>query len=104
MECLFCKIANKKIETHLLYEDRNVVAFADIHPIKPVHILIIPKKHIEDVLHLNDDTIWISIRKAVQEIVHKHRLEKKGFKISINGGGSQDINHLHVHVMGPINN
>lgn len=102
MECLFCKIVNKEIKTNILYEDEYVIAFYDIHPVKPIHILIVTKKHIADISQLEDDAIWASIRKTIQKMVKKQGLENKGFRVSINGGGAQDIQHVHVHVMGPI--
>ncbi len=100
-DCIFCKIANREITPEILYEDDMVMAFRDIHPKKPVHILIIPKKHIENIMALDDDQVLNGVREAVKHLVHLHELEGKGFKIEINGGGLQDVEHLHVHLMGP---
>ena len=102
MNCIFCKIRDREIEKEFLYEDEFVMAFYDIHPAKPVHVLVIPKQHIEDFLHVSDGELWGRLQKVAQEMVKKHGLEKKGYRISVNGGGAQDVPHLHVHVMGPM--
>ena len=78
------------------------MAFYDIHPARPVHILVIPKKHIEDISHLEDKELWEKIRKVAVDLAKKHNLDTKGFRIGINGGGAQLVPHLHVHVIGPI--
>ena len=102
MVCIFCKIRDKEIEKEFLYEDEDVMAFYDIHPSKPVHVLVVPKKHIEDFLVLDDKEVWNKVKEVAQKMVKSHKLEKKGFRVGINGGGAQDVPHLHVHVMGPM--
>lgn len=78
------------------------MAFYDIHPLKPVHVLIVPKKHVEDFLHLSDKELWNKLKAVAQDMVKKYKLEERGFRISINGGGAQDVLHLHMHMMGPM--
>lgn len=102
MNCIFCNIRDKKIKTDFLYEDDDVMAFRDIHPAKPVHILVIPKAHIEDFLHLDDNTVWDKMRTVAQQLAKENGLGHKGFKIVINAGGAQDIRHVHMHVLGPL--
>lgn len=102
MDCVFCKIIKKEIEAKIVYEDDDVVVFPDIHPVKPVHLLIVPKKHIPDFLELSDDSVLVAAAKTIQKMVKQTKLEKKGFRIGINGGGAQVINHLHIHLMGPM--
>jgi diadenosine tetraphosphate (Ap4A) HIT family hydrolase len=64
--------------------------------------LIIPKKHIEDFLDLQDDGLFGKIRETVQKMVKEQNLTNKGYRVTINGGGAQVINHLHVHLLGPL--
>jgi histidine triad (HIT) family protein len=100
--CVFCKIANKEIPKDFGYEDSEVMVFDDINPMADVHILIVPKKHIKDFNDLKDDSLWIKIKKVAQEMVEKKGLTNKGYRLTINGGGAQFIDHLHVHIIGPL--
>jgi histidine triad (HIT) family protein len=100
--CTFCKIAKGEIDTEFLYEDEYVVAFTDIHPQTPIHQLVIPRVHISEFSKLEDDMALSSIRKAVQYLISTNDLEDKGYKLEVNGGGAQLVDHLHFHLMGPI--
>lgn len=100
--CVFCKIANKEIPKDFGYEDSEVMVFDDINPMAAVHILIVPKKHIEDFNDLKDDSLWIKIRKIAQEMVEEKGLTNKGYRLTVNGGGAQFIDHLHIHIIGPL--
>lgn len=102
MDCIFCKIAAKEIPATFVYEDDDVMVFPDIHPAKPIHLLIVPKKHIPDIQALTDEAIWTKIRPVIQQMVKEKKLETVGFRVLINGGGAQAIDHLHVHLMGPM--
>src|SRR5579864_1421302 len=95
--CIFCKIRDREIAKDFLYEDEDVMAFYDLHPIKPVHVLVIPKKHVEDFLHVEDDSMWAKLRDVAQKMIKQHKLEDKGFRVAINGGGAQMVQHLHIH-------
>lgn len=88
--------------TELLYEDDHVVAFRDIHPQNPVHILVIPRNHISEFYRLSGDEILPSVRTAIQELIEKSELTEKGYRIEVNGGGAQLVDHLHFHLMGPM--
>lgn len=99
--CIFCKIAKGEIEKEFDYEDKDVMVFPDLNPMKPIHILVVPKKHIEDFRDLNDEKLTYKIKKILDNVV-KQKLNGKGYRISVNGGGAQIINHLHFHVVGPI--
>lgn len=101
-DCIFCKIVSKAIPSTVVYEDDFVLAFPDIHPIKPVHILIIPKKHVDEFVAVEDHELFKHIGKAIQKLIKEKELEDKGYKIMINGGGHQDVNHLHIHLLGPM--
>jgi histidine triad (HIT) family protein len=101
-DCIFCKIAKGEIKTEFLYEDDEVMAFTDIHPVKPTHILIVPKEHIEDILALEDPLLKEKLLTVVQNMAESSELDDKGFRVVINGGGAQEIHHLHIHLMGPV--
>lgn len=100
-DCLFCKFADHSVAKVFNYEDDDVMVFADIHPIKPTHLLIVPKKHINSFSHLDDDIILGKVRKVIQNMVKENGLEGKGYRIVVNGGGAQAIDHLHFHLTGP---
>ena len=102
MTCIFCKIAAKEIVKEFVYEDDEIMVFPDISPMKPVHLLFVPKKHMKDFMELDNDVTLAKIRKVMQEMVRKNKLEDTGFRIVINGGGAQGVDHLHFHLMGPM--
>lgn len=102
MDCIFCKIAKHEIAKEFEYEDDDVMVFPDINPLKPVHILVVPKKHIEDFLQFNDSKLLSKIKKVLDKVVKDQKLENRGYRISVNGGGAQLINHVHFHVVGPV--
>lgn len=103
MNCIFCKIADKSLPTHLLYEDADVVAFRDIHPQAPEHIIIIPKKHLESLHHCKDEEeallgkLLITAKKIAQELGH----HEKGYRLVMNTGehGGQTVFHIHLHLI-----
>lgn len=100
--CVFCKIAKHEIPTEFLYEDDDVMAFNDIHPMKPTHILVVPKGHVEDILALEDPRIKEKLLTVVQTMAESAELDEKGFRVIMNGGGAQEIDHLHIHLIGPM--
>jgi histidine triad (HIT) family protein len=102
MSCIFCKIRDGEIAKEFIYQDKDVMVFPDINPIRPVHLLIVPKKHIEDFLDLRDVTLVKKINIIIQKMIKQSKLEDKGYRVGLNGGGAQDINHIHIHLVGPI--
>jgi len=100
--CIFCKIVKGEIPKEFRYEDEFVVAFDDINPANKVHVLFVPKKHIESFEKIEDDKFFPSIRCGIQKVVEKEKLVGKGYKVLVNGGGAQIVNHLHFHLIGPI--
>lgn len=102
IDCIFCKIRDRIIPKKFTYEDEDIMVFPDIHPIKPVHLLIVPKKHMIDFMDLNDDSLLKKLKKVKQEMIKKHKLEDKGYRIVINGGGAQIVEHFHAHIVGPM--
>jgi histidine triad (HIT) family protein len=103
-DCLFCKIAGGETNTELLYQNENLVVFKDIHPQAPVHLLIVPQKHIRSVNDLTDEDrdILAELMMAAKKMAKESGVSKSGYKVFINveRGGGQLIFHLHVHLIG----
>ena len=104
MDCIFCKIIEKVIPSQIVYEDKNVLAFNDINPAAPVHILVIPKKHIEtvkDITSADKDTLAYMFS-AINEIDKIKNLSEAGYRLIINNGkaAGQEVFHLHIHILG----
>ncbi|NLW24090.1 MAG: histidine triad nucleotide-binding protein [Clostridia bacterium] len=103
-DCLFCKIAQKEIPAQVVYEDEKVMAFNDINPQAPVHILVIPKKHITDLVNLeeNDLSLIAEIFKIIKQIAGEKGLDQEGYRVVNNCGekGGQTVPHLHFHLLG----
>ncbi len=104
MDCIFCKIANKEIPSDIVYENEKVIAFRDINPVAPVHILVIPKEHTESVQTLDDKHLSLlpDIFKAIKEIAEKENISESGYRVITNSGkhGGQEVFHLHFHILG----
>jgi len=102
MDCIFCKIRDRVIAKEFTYEDEDIMVFPDIHPLKPIHLLVVPKIHVEDFLEFNDLELIAKVKKIIGKMIEEQKLDGKGYRISINGGGAQLVKHTHFHVMGPI--
>ena len=102
MDCLFCKIVNKEIPSNIVYENNDVMAFYDIAPQAPVHVVIIPKQHIASPAHITAENSEKTKKMflAAAEIAEKLELEK-GYRIVSNCGedGGQTVQHLHFHLL-----
>ncbi len=102
--CLFCKIIAGQIPSNKVYSDEQMVAFRDINPTAPHHILIVPRKHIVDIAHATaeDQSLLGDLLLQAGEIAKNEGLDERGFRIVINTGkdGGQTVFHLHVHVLG----
>lgn len=101
MDCIFCKIAKKEIPVTPVVENERVLVFPDIHPQAEVHLLAIPKDHIAELMAVDDPDVWHDLRIAIQTAIREKGLDKKGYKLVANGGGLQDVHHLHMHILGP---
>ena len=103
MDCVFCKIISGEIPSEKVYESENVVAFKDINPMAPVHILIIPKVHIEGANALDADNVGIvsEIMLAARQLAESFNLDN-GWRLVTNVGenGGQTVKHLHFHLLG----
>ena len=101
-DCIFCKIAKHEIPKDFTYESKNVMAFPDIYPLRPVHLLVMPKKHIADFVDFGDDTTWKEMRDVIKKLISDSGLNRKGYRLGLNGGGAQLIDHVHMHILGPV--
>ncbi len=104
MDCIFCKIAAGEIPSTKVYEDDRVLAFKDINPLAPVHILVIPKTHIESAAEITVDNsaVIAHIFEVIAKIAKEQGIDKDGFRVVSNCGenGCQSVKHLHFHILG----
>jgi len=102
--CLFCKIATGAIPSKIAYQDEDVVAFADINPQAPKHILLIPRQHIASIddLTLNDGPILAKLFITAQKLAHDMGIDESGYRFLTNVGpdAGQSVFHLHFHLLG----
>jgi histidine triad (HIT) family protein len=103
-DCIFCKINNKELPAEFVYENTLLTAFKDIRPKAPIHILIVPKKHIHSVIEAGpeDGELLAELVLAAQKIARDLKLDKSGYKLVFNvgRGGGQLVDHLHLHLLG----
>ena len=102
--CIFCKILGGEIPSDQVYSDEMVTAFRDINPVAPVHILIIPNKHIPDnnAFGDEDEPIAGKMFRAVREIAKQEGIADSGYRLIMNSGpdGKQEVLHMHLHLIG----
>lgn len=101
MDCLFCKIIAGEIPGTKVYADDKVFAFRDINPQAPVHVLLVPRKHMRNILECDAETAQALVR-AIGEVARLEGLEENGFRVVSNCGrhGCQSVEHLHIHLLG----
>ena len=103
-DCIFCNIVNGKTDTQILYENETLVVFKDINPHAPVHLLVVPIKHIRSIndLEISDDTIVSSLISVGKHMASEVGVAASGYKLVFNveRGGGQMIFHLHLHLLG----
>lgn len=104
MDCLFCKIVAGEIPSTKVYEDEKVLAFKDINPLAPVHILVIPKSHIDSAacVTAENSAVVAHIFEVIAKIVKEQGIDGEGFRVVTNCGenGCQSVKHLHFHILG----
>ena len=100
MNCLFCKMISGDIPCKKIYEDTNVIAILDLHPSSDGHTLIIPKKHYEDMLTIDNDT-FINVYNVAQKLapILMEKMHASALSIRINYGDTQEIKHFHMHLL-----
>lgn len=102
--CLFCKIVAKEIPGDVVYEDEHALAFKDLRPVAPTHVLVVPKRHIAAIHDLTpDDAVTIgNVFVAARRVADKLGLTAAGYRLVVNDGDAagQSVHHIHVHVLG----
>ena len=103
-DCLFCKIANGEVPTSFVYEDGQVVAFNDIDPKAPVHVVIIPRQHVTTVADLGSDPAGVmsKLTRAANQVAEYRGVDVSGYRLVVNcqADGGQSVFHLHMHLLG----
>jgi len=104
MSTLFTKIINREIPATIVYETEKVIAFKDINPVAPVHILVVPKKEIPTLNDITDDDseYIMEMYKAIREITKDLNIAEDGYRVitNCNSHGGQEVYHLHFHILG----
>lgn len=102
-DCIFCKIIKGEIPSEKVYEDEEILAFKDINPAAPIHILVIPKKHIDSLLKFEEqDYVLVGkIQKVINKLAKELNIEEEGFRVIVNCGkdAGQEVMHLHYHLL-----
>ncbi len=103
-DCIFCKIIDGEIPTEFVHQDDNLVVFKDINPLAPVHLLIVPKRHIRSINDLTDGDreILAELIMTARDMAKRFSIDKSGYRIFFNveKGGGQEVFHLHMHMIG----
>lgn len=100
-DCLFCKMVKKEITPDIVYEDEQVLAFRDVNPQAPVHILAIPKQHIATLNDCNETKLAGALLQAIVKIAKLEGVDESGYRtvINCNKDGGQEVGHLHLHLL-----
>ncbi len=102
-ECIFCRIVKKEIPADIVFENDHILAFSDIHPQSPVHILVIPKKHVARLMDLSEEDMPVihEVHKAVQVLARQRDVHQSGFRVVVNNGANagQAVDHIHYHLL-----
>lgn len=103
-DCIFCKIIDKKIDAQVVFENKEIIAFKDIHPLAPVHILIIPKKHIASINEVENEDAKLLGEMIItaRDIAKQLEISEGGYKLLFRTGknGGQEVDHIHLHLIG----
>ena len=102
-DCLFCKIIKGDIPSEKVYEDEEILAFKDINPAAPIHILVIPKKHIDSLaqIEIQDEALLGKMHTVINKIAKEQGVLEKGYRLIVNCGrdSGQEVMHLHFHLL-----
>ena len=104
MDCIFCQIVAGKVPSEIIYQDEEVIAFRDINPQAPTHLIIIPQKHIPSLVHLSEAELPLIGRMVniANQLATREGISEGGYRLAINCGeeGGQLVPHLHLHLLG----
>ena len=102
--CLFCRIVRGEIPSTKVFEDDQILAFKDLEPQAPVHVLVVPKKHYDSIMQLKaeDGALLAHVFEVIQYVANEFDIAEKGFRVVVNTGkeGGQSVDHVHFHVLG----
>lgn len=102
--CIFCKIVAREIPVEPVYEDEEIIAFPDVNPQAPVHVLVIPKKHMANLLEMSDEdnALLTRMHSVVRQLAKELGIAGEGFRLVVNtrDNGGQTVHHLHFHILG----
>jgi histidine triad (HIT) family protein len=101
-ECLFCRIANKEIPAQIVAENDECLAFRDINPQAPVHVLAIPKVHVATLESVDDPALIGRLSRFAAEVARQEGIAERGYRLVVNtnADGGQTVFHVHVHILG----
>jgi histidine triad (HIT) family protein len=101
-DCLFCKIVERRLPGDVVFEDDDVLAFNDINPQAPTHVLIIPKRHVATVNDVTDATVFSTLVMRARDIAAQRGIATAGYRVlfNCNADGGQTVYHLHLHLLG----
>ena len=100
-DCVFCKTAAKEIPSSIVYEDADVIAFEDLHPCAPLHVLVVPRRHVAKLADLDDEALGGKLIQAARAVARQAGHADNFRLVANNGAGAgQSVSHLHFHVMG----
>ncbi|MEJ5306556.1 MAG: histidine triad nucleotide-binding protein [Ignavibacteria bacterium] len=104
MDCIFCKIINKEINSEIVFENENIIGFNDINPVAPYHVLFVPKKHIDKISNVESSDINLlgELIFQAKEYAKKLGIDESGFRLVLNTGknAGQAVFHIHLHLIG----
>lgn len=104
MDCLFCKIAQGETPAKVVFEDKDIMAFRDIRPQAPTHLLVIPKRHIATIndVQNSDANLLGSMLLCAKQLAAEEGLSEPGYRLvfNVNSGGGQEVYHIHLHLLG----
>lgn len=104
MDCIFCKIINKEINSEIVFENENIIGFNDINPVAPYHVLFVPKKHIDKISNVESSDIDLlgELIFQAKEYAKKLGIDESGFRLVLNTGknAGQAVFHIHLHLIG----
>jgi histidine triad (HIT) family protein len=103
-DCIFCRIVAGEAPSERLYQDEQITAFRDIHPVAPVHVLVVPNRHIASVNELSeaDEALVGRMFTIVRQLAEQEGIQESGYRLIVNTGahGGQVVHHLHLHLIG----
>ncbi|MFQ5788685.1 MAG: histidine triad nucleotide-binding protein [Thermodesulfobacteriota bacterium] len=104
VECIFCEIVNKKSPADIVYEDDDSIAFKDVNEQAPIHILVIPKKHIRSIVEIEEEDLHVigHLVSVANKIANQKGISERGFRLVLNSGleSGQSVWHIHFHILG----